>query len=150
MTFDQLAKLSVAIRAKEINLDYFARVLKMVVEPEYGFNEAIKNRKFQLVFKDCIYLCCCNTSRMAWEGETEFIAWGKHLEKLHSGSTCKKLLNDFLGKTIGAGSERFGFVRINVQQHFDIYQHYYFQNTLGDAMEILCSKALVTDVTERG
>jgi hypothetical protein len=141
MMFDELNKICVAVWATELRFDYFGRTVLMIVKPNYGFDNNIKDKLFQLTFTECMYVCSSNISRLAEDGYTEFISWGKSQKDCCKNNSCK-LLDSFLSRTISAGFTSFGFNQTNTGH----YGHYYFENALGDAIDIICSSAKVIEI----
>src|SRR3989344_5932416 len=151
MSIDELHSQCTAIRALDVKFDYFARVVIMIIKPEYGYKADIKDKVFQLNFKDCIYFCSGNTSKQAEEKETEFICWGnadnvREVERL-------TVLKDFLGSTLSGGGLTFfpnkDQYRVYPGELSDQnYQFYFFENVLGDAVWLICSHASVEEVAQ--
>ena len=148
MTFEELADLSVAIKAKEINYDYFRREFKLVVTPEYGYKERVKGKIFQIKLQDCIYFCGSNISIMADAGNTEFIVWGKSSGQADKKTSNVALLNNFLSRTINEGIRNFGSHGTRTKISATKYNHYYFQNVFGDSIEILASNSTVKEISK--
>lgn len=143
MTFEELNGLVVAIRARGINFDYFERVFSMSIFPEYGYKKSVEGKSFQIEIQNCVYFCCSNTSKMAGGNETEFIMWGKHLEEECNKKYCNELVEHFLSKTPSAAVGKDSMMRKDSdEQHY----HYFFQNALGDAIDILATKDFVKEI----
>lgn len=133
MTFEELNKLSVAIRAKKIEYDAFLRKLDMVIVPEYGVKDEVKGKTFKFHFEDCIYF-----ESIVGSKELFFISWGEShddvgqdiIDKSASSSLRKSFAGPMLKKAIVE----------------DDYESYFFENDLGSAMKIVCRKVVVEEV----
>lgn len=130
MQFEELKKRCTALMAREVVFSYFSRTLRMRVTPEYGYDQALKSRHFQLIFYDCIFLKTLNTSRFADSGETEFVVWGKH-KLSHCRPECK-LTDWYTGRAL-----RFdGFTRPSIDS-LEEFEHAFFANVLGDTLDVV-------------
>ncbi len=147
MTFDELNDKVVAIRATVIKFDYFNRTLHLIAVPEYGFSKypELTNRKFNIEINDCMYFCGANTSKMANGNMTEFTSWGKHKENKCDKKYCNNLIESFLSKTPSGVLGKDSTMRRNLNMQ---YYHYFFQNVLGDAMDVLASEDIVEEIKE--
>jgi len=136
MKFVKLTKLCVAILAREAYLDYLNKTFKIVIEPSYGYDESVRNKKFKLEFKDCIYLTADNIPPKL--SNIEFIAWGERPVNCCRGKECKLFLN-LVEKQVNP--------LVNIKKRDQVkYTHFFFQNIVGNCIELLAAKASVTEL----
>jgi len=153
VTFEKINERCIALKCSAIVFNYFTRKLNMIVDPEYGYEDILKNQRFEFVFENCVFLCCSNASVLAQQGYTEFISWGKHDRSTCHKYSCDKLLNVFLEGKIGVEFATRDFAHTDSSRAGNnIFQHYFFQNAIGDALDIFCADVVVnkSSIDDRG
>lgn len=141
MTFDELYELCVAIRAHSVQCDYFKQLVKLIVSPEYGFKEQLKDQIFEIQILSCIYVQYTNLSQTATNESTEFIVWGVKEDIDLQQVEIQAAIN----KTISKGFNNFSMQRADITPDLSsAYKMFYFENTMGDTLRIIGEKALVS------
>jgi hypothetical protein len=107
----------------------------MIIEPDYGVEEEVKDKKFKIVFEDCINLSIRGLSKHDSSG-IEFISWGKIEDK---GRTIEFINGSTEIQGFGKFSSRVG-------NQIGDYDTYFFENVFGDIIYITCWTVSVTQL----
>jgi hypothetical protein len=143
LTINELHKNIVAIYLKSIKYDYFGRTVEMLITPNYGVKEDFIGRKFKLLFNDCVGTLFVNTSLWANKGqETEFIAWGERSDH----SEVKKMLDAFSSRMPFKDLSEDIILNRKEVKELKGYSYYFFENVLGDGIELIASESKVEEV----
>ena len=135
MTFEELNKLIVAIRARKVSYDFFTRKVEMIITPEYGVKEEVNGKTFKLVFKDCVYISVRGLREYDDLG-MEFISWGK----LENKNITTELVN--IRSEIG-GFDKFSS---RIGENMGDYDTYFFENVFGSMLYITCWTVAVNEI----
>ncbi len=145
MIFEDLNKQVVAVRAKDIDFDYFSRKFTISITPEYGYEKALEGKRFKIDIGNCVYFCGANTSKMASSmQEAEFVVWGKHREE-ECNESCNELIDKLLSTTPSAATSKDFMLKKKLDKQ---YFHYFFQGIMGDAIDILAAEDSVTEISK--
>lgn len=140
MTFDELEHDVIHGLASNIVLNYSKMSFCMTIKPDVTDNKTLLGKKFQLLFKDVIFVSADHTSLISKEGQLEFISWGKFPVNCCRNGKCK------LFEELYKREWNHDMMRVKRE---DFYTHYFFQNILGNEINLLAKGVGVGEIEKQ-
>jgi len=86
MTFEELNEQMSAVRLTAFAYHIFKRSVEIELVPEYGMQQAVKDKQYHLKFDDCLYVGCRSERDISPDGKTiEFITLGEEKNRRARG-----------------------------------------------------------------
>ncbi len=139
MTFEYLNHEIVYITTNNVVFDYPKMRLSMVIKPDVTETSDLLEKQFRITFKDVIFIKADHTSFSTTERQIEFIAWGKSPINCCANGVCK------LFTELYKRDWNYDMMRI---KEGDNYTHYFFQNVVGNEINLLAKEVEVDEVIE--
>jgi hypothetical protein len=139
MIFDDLAD-SIHIDVCDFVVDYATRTMELTILPTVTDNPKIFGKHFRIIFSDIIYIEALFVS--GFEGQIEFISWGKQPFDCCAHGTCK--LFEKVVKQLDPELLELNLQVINANN----YTHYFFENTFGQTIDLLAKSVTVTELAK--
>lgn len=129
MTFEELKKDCVAVYMRSVRFDYLKREVGMVIEPNNGYKDYLRGKKFGLKFFNCVKISTVNASRNMVGNNPEFISWTRQPTKIREEIEMNELRN------LNTRNEK-------SEQYFK----YIFENAFEDNLEFIAGDCEIEEI----